>query len=385
MSGLNDHSSRAHALLSASSAARWLCCPPSAVAATMYPNLDTAFTREGTSAHEVAEHVARHRDAGIDWQTVVWSDDVTPEMVRCAEAYADYIQELIVDDSAVVLLEQRVDFSPWVPDGFGTADCIIIQGNRMDVVDYKYGQGVAVQAEENPQMMLYGLGAMNDFGMVYDVQEVWLHIFQPRMNNISAWSVPIAELLHWGDDAIAPTAALAAKGEGYYAAGPHCRFCPHAGACAALAEHCTALVEVPGTDIKAAVRSLAPWQVSNILYQEPTISAWLKAVKERALSQLLDGAEIPGFKVVSGRSTRTWADDLEVCQLLAAAGFSREEYTKTETLSPAAMEKAIGKKKVAELLSGQILTNPGAPTVAPESDKRKPFDRLAEARNDFNL
>ena len=381
MSGLNDHSSRAHALLSASSASRWLVCTPSAVAATMYPNQDTAFTREGTLAHEVAERLCLGSSQLPPEKA--WGPEVTPEMVRCAEAYRDYIQELIVDDSAVVLLEQRVDFSPWVPDGFGTADCIIIQGSRMDVVDYKYGQGVAVEAESNPQMMLYGLGALNDFGMVYDVQEVRLHIFQPRMNNVSAWSLPAVELLHWGDEAIAPTAAKAAKREGSYATGPHCRFCPHAGACAALAEDCMTLVDVPGTHSKAGIRSLAPWQVADILMNEPMISAWLKAVKERALSQLLDGEEIPGFKVVSGRSTRTWADDLEVCQLLAAAGFAREEYTKTETLSPAAMEKAIGKKKVAELLSGQILTNPGAPTVAPESDKRKPFDRLAEAKKDF--
>ena len=377
---LSNHDERAHALLSASSAARWLTCTPSAVAATLYPNQDTAFTREGTLAHEVAEAEARYM---LDGDAPLWPTTVPAEMVRCAEAYRDYLQELIRDDSAVVLLEQRVDFSPWVPDGFGTADCIIIQGSRMDVVDYKYGQGVEVLAEENPQMKLYGLGALNDFGLVYNVQEVGLHIFQPRMNNVSSWSLPAAELLRWGEVAVAPTAAMAAKGEGRYATGPHCRFCPHAGSCAALAEDCTSLVCVPGTNSKAAIRSLAPWQVADILAAEPMISAWLKAVKERALSQLLDGEEIPGFKVVSGRSTRTWADDLEVGRVLEAAGFSREDYTKTETLSPAAMEKAIGKKKVAELLSMHILSNPGAPTVAPASDKRKPFDRLAEARNDF--
>ena len=378
---LSNHSDRAHALLSASSSARWLACTPSAVAATMYPAQDTAFTREGTLAHEVAESIAK-RDTSVRWVPDD-KDGVTSEMIRCAEAYRDYLQELITDDNAVVLLEQRVDFSPWVPHGFGTADCIIIQGSRMDVVDYKYGQGVAVVAEENPQMKLYGLGALNDFGMVYNVREVGLHIFQPRMNNVSSWSLPAVELLRWGEIAVAPTAAMAAKGEGRYATGPHCRFCPHAGSCAALAEDCMTMVDVPGTHSKAGIRSLAPWQVANILAAEPMISAWLKAVKDRALAQLMDGEEIPGFKVVAGRASRTWADDLEVCRILEGAGFSREEYTKTETLSPAAMEKAIGKKKVADLLSGHILSNPGAPTVAPESDKRKPFDRLAEAKKDF--
>lgn len=379
---LSNHSDRAHALLSASSSSRWLACPPSAVAATRYPDTDTPFTREGTRAHEVAEKVVRGRLAGasLDWLTYPWPEGVDAEMIGHAEAYADYIQELIRSEDAVVLLEQRLDFSPWVPGGFGTGDCIIIQGNRIDVIDYKYGQGVAVSAEENSQMKLYGLGALNDFGVIYEIENVCTHIFQPRIGNISTADYPAYALQTWGDSFVKPTAALAAEGKGDLSAGPHCRFCPHAGSCPALADVCMSVY----TDRNyGSVPTLAPERVADILGQEPMISAWLKAVKDRALSVMLDGDEVPGYKVVSGRSSRAWADDLEVTGLLEAAGYTPDKYTETKLLSPAGMEKALGKKRVSELLSGQILSTPGAPTVAPASDKRPVYDRLAEARKDF--
>lgn len=385
MNELNDHSSRAHALLSASSAARWLACPPSAVAAETYPEQDTEYTREGTTAHEVAEGVAsgninpaRWRD---HWDEGVTLDGVTPEMIDCAEAYRDYIQEQIKGPDAVVLLEQRVDFSPWVPEGFGTADVIIIQGNTMDVIDYKYGKGVAVSAENNPQEKLYGLGALNDYGFAYDIQNVRLHIFQPRLNNISVYELTADELQAWGQK-IKPTAANAAKGKGKYNPGEHCRFCPHAGRCRTLTKTCTEYVETHG--MKASVEVLAPWEVAEVLRLEPLVSLWLKRVKDQALATMLSGGEVPGYKVVAGRGSRTWADDLEVAGLLDGAGYSREDYTKTEMLSVAAMEKALGKKKVAELLAGQILTHSGAPTVAPETDKRPKYDQAAETVKDLN-
>ena len=229
-----DHSTRDHALLSASSAHRWLACPPSAVAAEAYPAQDTDFTREGTLAHEVAELVAREKkpSPGIKpYSEAHWLEGVTQEMVDCAEGYRDYIQELTKSDDAVVLLEQRVDFSPWVPDGFGTCDCIIIQGETLTIIDYKYGQGVPVSAVDNPQMKLYALGALNDYGIAYDVARVEMHIYQPRLNNVSDCSLMVEDLLEWAENTVKPVAAKAAKGEGDYAAGEHCRFCPHAGRC----------------------------------------------------------------------------------------------------------------------------------------------------------
>lgn len=374
-----NHKERAHALLSASSSSRWLKCPPSAVAASLYPNTDTAYTQEGTLAHEVAEAVARRYLDGADFPEILHRPEVTSEMVACAIDYAAYIQEQIKSPDAVVLLEQRLDFSPWVPDGFGTGDCLIFQGSHLDVIDYKYGQGVEVSAEGNPQMRLYGLGALHDFGAIYEIETVSLHIFQPRKDNISVEHLAVDLLLEWGEG-VKPTAALAAEGKGEHKAGDHCRFCPHAGACPALAEACLAVFnEHPLSTVPA----LAPEQVASILAVEYQISAWLKAVKEMALASLLDGGEIPGYKVVAGRATRAWADELEVAGLLEAAGYAREKFTKTEILSPAQMEKALGKKKAVELLSGQVLSLPGSPTVAPVSDKRPVFDRLAEAQKDF--
>lgn len=374
MANLNDHSVRAHALLSASSSARWLKCPPSAVAATLYPATDTAFTREGTLAHEVAEQIASGKPVDP-------YGEITQEMIQCAEAYRDYIQELITDDNAVVLLEQRLDFSPWVPDGFGTGDCIIIQGNRLDVVDYKFGKGVAVSAKGNSQMRLYGLGALNDFGDIYDIQEVGMHIFQPRINNVSVDVLTAPDLLTWGEE-VKPIAQQAAEGKGDYCSGEHCRFCPHSGQCPTLSADCMKVVNLHGG--KAAVPTLAPWMVADILNAEAQISGWLKAVKDRALAQMMRGEEIPGFKVVEGRGSREWSDTQSTLAQLAQAGYSSEQvFTQPELLSPAALEKSIGKKKVAELVGSLIVTKPGNPTVAPEADKRKPYDRKEASRKAF--
>ena len=381
MNELNNHADRAHALLSASSAHRWLACPPSAVAAEAYPNEGTEYTREGTLAHEVAEMYARagiYGDVGPEWAGL---PEIDKEMIECAKGYNVYIQEQIWDDSATVLLEQRVDFSPWVPDGFGTADCIIIQGHTMDVIDYKYGKGVAVAAEDNPQMKLYGLGALNEFGFVYDVKTVRLHIYQPRMNNISLDTLTAEDLTTWAEKVVKPTAAKAAKGKGEYKPGEHCRFCPHAGRCRSLTKTCAEYVTTHG--MKAAVPVLAPWEVAEVLTMEPLVSLWLKRVKDQALTSMLNGQNVPGYKVVSGRGSRGWRDELATAAALEAAGYGPGEYTKTELLSVAAMEKALGKKVVAEQLADQIETKPGAPTVAPETDKRPAYDPVAAALEDF--
>jgi hypothetical protein len=377
MNELNDHKSRAHALLSASSAHRWLACPPSAVAAEMYPPTDTDFTREGTLAHEVAEAVAH----GSNPYTAAWPEGVTHEMLECATGYRDYIWEQLKSDDAIVLLEQRVDFSPWVEHGFGTCDCIILQGQTMTVIDYKYGQGVAVSAVDNPQMKLYALGALNDFGIAYDVTHVEMHIYQPRINNVSDCSLMVEDLMEWAEKVVKPTAAKAIKGKGDYAAGSHCKFCPHAGNCRTLTKTCTEYVETHS--LRAAVPVLAPHEVAEVLQMEPLVALWLKRVKAQALTTLMDGGEIPGYKVVAGRASREWADDQQVASKLKEAGYGVDDITKTELLSPAAMEKALGKRKVSELLSDLIEAKTGAPVIAPAADRRPPLDRLAEAKEDF--
>lgn len=384
MSEAINHSERDHALLSASSAHRWLECPPSAVANEAYPNQDTEYTREGTLAHEVAEILAR---GGDKWDIYLdqlrdEEEGVTQEMVECAQGYADYIQEHIKSEDAIVLLEQRVDFSPWVPDGFGTCDCIILQDDTLTIIDYKYGQGVAVSAVDNPQMKLYALGAMNDYGIAYDATKVEMHIYQPRINNVSVDSLTVEELMTWADKTVKPIAQKAAKGKGSYKPGEHCRFCQHAGKCRALTKVCTEYVETHS--LRVAVPVLAPHEVAEVLKMEPLISLWLKRVKDQAFTSLMNDEEIPGFKLVEGKlGNRKWSDELKVAEALKAAGYAQEDITETKLLSPAQMDKAVGKKKVAELLDGLIDRAPGAPTVVPESDNRPAYNRLAEAQKDF--
>ena len=362
-----DHKSRAHAVLSASSSARWLACPPSAVASLAYAQQDTAFTREGTLAHEVAEQIARYGLAEKQ-------PGVTAEMLSCAYEYRDFIQEHIKSPDDLVLYEQRVDFSPWVPEGFGTADCIIIhtRDDAMTVIDYKYGVGVPVSAVDNPQMRLYALGALNDYGFAYDVDQVDMAIFQPRLKNISFDVMVTSDLKKWGEK-VKRIAAKAAKGEGDYTPGEHCRFCPHAGRCRELTNVCKEYVNAHGMSVSVPV--LAPFEVAEVLRMEPLVSLWLKRVKDQALTSMLNGEEVPGYKVVEGRSTRAWADEMEAYKALIANGCSNDEITETKLLSPAAMEKAFGKKRAAELLDiGGVTRNPGSPTVAPESDKRQPYN-----------
>ena len=383
MTELNNHKERAHALLSASSAHRWLECPPSAVANEAYPNQDTTFTQEGTLAHEVAELVARSRlNRGDNIFGTPWRDDVTHEMTECAEEYADYIEEHKKSNDAIVLLEQRVDFSPWVPDGFGTCDCIIVQDDTLTIIDYKYGQGVAVSAADNPQMKLYALGAMNDYGIAMDVKKVELHIFQPRMNNISTDTLTVEELMAWAEKTVKPTAEKAIQGKGKYAPGEHCRFCQHGGKCRALTKMCTEYLDTHG--LRVALPVLAPYEVADVLRMEPMVTLWLKKVKEQAMTTLMNGEELPGYKLVEGKlGNRKWKDEQTVYCTLKNMGYAEKDITETKVLSPSQMDKAIGKKKVAELLEGLIERAPGAPTIAPITDKRPALDRLAEAQRDF--
>jgi hypothetical protein len=209
-----------------------------------------------------------------------------------------------------------------------------------------------------------------------------MHIYQPRINNVSVDHLTVDELMAWAEHTVKPTAKKAAEGKGGYKAGIHCRFCPHGGKCRALSKHCTEFVETH--DLRVGVPKLAPFEVAEVLAMEPVIALWLKKVKEQALTTMLEGGEVPGYKVVEGKlGNRKWSDEANVHQVLKDAGYSTEDITETKLLSPAAMDKAIGKKKVAELLEQLIDRAPGAPTLAPETDKRPAYDRLAEAQDDF--
>lgn len=305
------------------------------------------------------------------------------EMIDAAEAYAALIQEKITSPNALVFLEQRVDFSRWVPGGFGTCDCLIIQDRRLTVIDFKYGEGVPVAAVDNPQIGLYALGALDLFDGIYEIEEVEKCIFQPRIDNISEDLVTTTELLAWGDS-IKPVAEQAARGEGEYTPGEHCRFCAHAGRCRALAQLCTKPVKnLYGQMV--AVESLAPHELSELLALEPQVTLFYKQAKAHAMRTMLAGGEIPGYKVVTGKlGNRKWLNEVTACKDLEAAGYSRADITETHLLSPAQLEKALGKKNVAEFLEQHTHRAPGSPTIAKDSDYRPAYNRLAEAIKDFD-
>ncbi len=380
-----NHKGRAHAFLGASKAELWLNCPGSATANSQYEREESSYAAEGTTAHEVAQTILEScllRGFNVDGYEEGASDlngkpEVTLEMLECAQGYCEYIQELM-SPGGTVLVEQRLDYSTWVPGGFGTADCIVIAPDIITVVDYKYGKGVAVSAEDNPQMKLYALGVIQSFDCVYDFSTVRMAIYQPRMNNVSEYKLTVAELLDWAENVVAPVAAKAYKGSEEYHAGPWCqKFCQHAGRCRALTVYCSDFVRTHGG--LTAVPHLAPEEYLEIFQAKPLIETWLKKTLAAATDSILAGNPVEGLKVVEGRSSRKWADPEAVEQFMQTEEYDQDAYMEpAKLMTPAALEKSLGKKKVAELLGDRIVKSPGNPTLVLASDKRKAYDPGAD-------
>ena len=369
-------SPQAHATLSASGSHRWLNCPPSALLEAAYRSEhgddSSPAAAEGTAAHALSEWKIRtalnhlKQDAGkrpvSEWdgaEIEAHTDDYAQFVLeRAKQAYAE-------DESAVVAVEQRLDFSHLVPDGFGTADCLIIAGNRMEVIDFKYGQGVLVEVEHNPQAMLYGLGALNVFGQLYDIETITLTIHQPRRENISSWTLTKAELEHWGETVVKPAAELAAKGEGEFQAGSWCQFCRIAATCKKRAEANLALAR---HEFKPAVE-LTDAEISEVLKQIPLLTKWASDVETYATGMAVhQGKQWPGFKVVEGRSIRKYKNETQVAEVLEAAGQTDIWTRKLATITT--LEKQLGKKQFNELLGDLVIKPAGKPALVPETDKR---------------
>lgn len=378
-----NHKGRAHAFLGASKAELWLNCPGSATANSQYEREESAYAAEGTAAHEMAQTILesclrRGFDVdGYEGADLNGKPEVTLEMKECAQGYCEYIQELM-PPGGTVLVEQRLDYSTWVPGGFGTADCIVIAPDIITVIDYKYGKGVAVSAEDNPQMKLYALGVIQSFDCVYDFSTVRMAIYQPRMNNVSEYTLTVADLLDWAKNVVAPVAAKAYKGSEEYHAGPWCqKFCQHAGRCRALTVYCSDFVRTHGG--LTAVPHLAPEEYLEIFQAKPLIETWLKKTLAAATDSILAGNPVEGLKVVEGRSSRKWADPEAVEQFMQAEEYDQDAYMEpAKLMTPAALEKSLGKKKVAELLGDRIVKSPGNPTLVLASDKRKAYDPGAD-------
>lgn len=370
------HSTRAHAVLSASASSRWLACPPSAKLNAEIPDITTDYAREGTCAHEIAEYKV-NKLLGIEAKDPTENlDFYDSEMEECTESYAQYIAEQISKYSdPVVMVEQRLDFSKYVPGGFGTGDCIIVADDVLTVIDYKHGKGVAVSAERNSQMMLYALGALKLFDSLYDIKEICMVIFQPRIENVSESVISVSELLHWAENELKPKAELAAKGEGEFCAGEHCRFCKVKATCRKRAEYNLTLAQYDF----APAATLEDREIEAILEKADALTAWAADVKEYALSQALAGKQWTGYKVVEGRSNRKYTDEKAVAEAVKAIG--ENPYSEPEVLGITAMTKLLGgKKKFYELLSKYVCKPQGKPTLVPSSDKRKAWN---PAQNEF--
>lgn len=369
-----------HALLSASGAHRWLNCTPSARLESDEPESTSAAAEQGTAAHALAEHKLRRALKQRSKRPVsAWIDD---EMETLTDDYVSFVQEHIsiaqeTCGDPQVLIEQRLDFSHIVPGSFGTGDCVIIAEPTLQIIDLKYGQGVLVEAVNNPQLMLYALGALHAFGSLYDIETVSVTIYQPRRANVDTWEISVAELEQWAETEVKPKAELASAGEGEFCPGSWCQFCRIAPTCRARAEANLQLAKlefVPPAELSDA-------EIADVLTRIPQLKTWASDVEAYALSKAVNqGVVFEGFKLVAGRSVRKYTSEKDVAKAAEAAGYRDIWDRKLITLT--AMEKLMGKPAFNEIL-GDLVTKPaGKPTLAPASDKRPALD-LVSAATDF--
>ena len=365
-----------HALLSPSSSERWINCPPSVRMSEKFEDKPTEYAMEGTAAHSLCEYKLR-QTLGYEQPDIrEHLDYYNEEMENCTEEYRNYINEILHNSKSgkpLMFVEQRVDFSKFVKDGFGTSDCIIIDSYTIHVIDFKYGKGVEVNAENNKQMMIYAIGALEMFDGIYDISHVVMTIFQPRLNNISTFEMSKKDLYHWAFTVLKPAADMAYDGAGVFKCGEHCRFCKAKSICRSRAEYNLKLAKY---DFEMPAR-LEDIEIESLLGKLDMFIKWAEDVKEYALEQAVKGKKWHGYKLVEGRSNRKYTDETAVADTVTKAGF--DPYEK-KLLGITAMEKLIGKKKFKELLSGLIEKPQGKPTLVSDSDSRPEMNTAA---NDF--
>lgn len=297
--------------------------------------------------------------------------------------YVDFVLERLAEvrqtcPDAQVFVEQRLDYSHVAPGGFGTGDCVIVAEPTLHVIDLKYGMGVQVSAVDNPQLKLYGLGALAAFGALYDITEVQLSIFQPRRANVETWTISTADLITWGQETVAPIAAIAAAGGGEYKAGAWCQFCRIAPTCRARADANLALARHEF----APPAELTLDEVAGVLTRIPELKAWASNVEAWALAQAQAGTQVPGFKVVAGRSVRKYSDEAAVAEAAKQAGYT--DIWDKKLIGITAMEKLMGRSTFKDVLGDLVVKPEGRPTLVPESDKRPALQRVSAATDFTN-
>lgn len=377
-----------HALLSASSASRWLNCPKSVRLTEDIPDGESSsFAAEGTLAHAIAEDYLREYATGKG-RTV--EDYVVPEkfkgnplfydgMYQDVTPYLEYVVSTFEGKSRVATLdiEARLDFSKYVPSGFGTGDAVIIDNGTLEICDLKFGKGVLVEAENNPQIMLYGLGALHAYDYIFDIRNVKMTIVQPRLDHVASFVLSADELRDWGVNTVSPIAKLAYNGQGDQKAGDWCRWCKIKATCKARAE------KQGQTVAMMAEAELTDDQICQILTASAEIKAWLSDIESHTVQRLSDGETLPGWKLVEGRSNRKIKEPEALAEKLLNCGVDAARIYKPQELqSLTALEKAVGKARFNELCGEFVYKPQGKATLVPESDKRP---ALGSVENDFNF
>lgn len=386
-----SHAERSHAVLSASSSHRWMTCPGSVHLEQQFPDTTSEAAREGTLAHELAELKLRNyfytkecgkRKLNADIKKLkenpLWND----EMIGHADTYVDYIKSVALSFKAKpgVIIEDRVDFSRWVPEGFGTADCILISGDTLCVIDLKYGKGVKVDAERNPQLQLYALGAYAAYGMLYPIKRIHMAIVQPRLSSdASEWTCTTEGLMVFADCAEAAAKEALKEDAPFHPEESACRFCRAKTQCRARAEHNVKLAFF--TDKKPPL--ISDEEVGQFLKQGEDVARWLADLKDYALSQCLAGKEIPGWKAIEGRGSRDWTDMDTAFAALTKGGISEALLWERKPLSLAQVEKVVGKKEFTAIAGEYVIKKPGKPALVPESDKREAITNIVTAEEAF--
>lgn len=370
----------AHFKLSASGSKIWLNCPPSYIASQDFPDKGGDFAAEGTYAHAMAEYIMRRFVEGIENSDDLTDFDTDNEfysesMVEYVHQYTDLCCERIVaareaDKLAACLVEQELHFDSIVEGGFGTGDMVIIADNRLNIIDLKYGKGVQVSAEGNTQLQIYAIGAIEQFGFIYDFDEVSMTIVQPRNGGVSEQVMSVAELQDWGRWA-KERAAMALAGKGEFCAGEHCRFCKAAPRCRALSDYNLELAKLDFKDVSL----LTDEEIADVLGRVDDLKHYADMIAQYALTEAVAGRhKWPGYKLVEGRSRRTYKDTAAIMDTLSKAGYEQEQYMKPPELKTITdITKILGKKKFEELLNPYLEKPQGKPTLAPVSDKRPEF------------
>lgn len=392
---LQNHSQRSHALLSASGAGRWLNCTPSAKLEDEYgEKKSSVYAEEGTLAHELSELYLRkdtlnsisEQDFDQRLEEIMANGLFNEEMLEVVPIYTDYCTAQLgsaQEDNpyAIMEIEQKLDLTDFVPESFGTADCVVINDNLMEVIDLKYGKGVPVYAEWNKQLMLYGLGALQKYDTMYDITEVRLTIIQPRINNISSWQISVEELRKWAEEELKPKAQLAFNGEGELNAGDWCRFCAVRNQCRKLYEQ---QLEIAQHEF-AKPALLTDDEIADIVRRTPKLVEWANSIAEYAQKKAIEeNKQWPGLKLVEGISRRKWVDEDQASNAIFARcpELSEDEIFNMKLKSITDIEKLVGKVRFKELLSDVVIKPQGKPTLVPLEDKR-PAMGYNQAQLDF--